>query len=766
MGISEEFIKNLNQSQYISNALFHKVLTTDRSIIPANFNLEQYNNNILDKQCLEHQEYFDHILDEINPEIKLDDEQRKAILADEDQALIIAGAGTGKTTTMTAKVKYLVDIKKIDPKRILVMSYTRKNVEELRNRINIDLQIPAIVTTFHSLGYKYLKNMFQDKKSFVINETERSRIFLDFFRNHIYNSPTKLANFIECFNEKTLQTNYDGPLYGSFLRDNYSKYPNFDSYFSAYKEKRISEADDIDKIINDRITKDINSERPRTIKGERVKSKGEAKIANFLFNNNIDYEYEEIYEEILPDNDIYRPDFTLSIGGEKIYVEYFGMSEKTKGNNLSTYDKERRMKEAYHKSKKNKFISLDYAPNSEYLEDLKKKLTEFGFKLHQKSSQEIYDAILNNNPLVEIYKLKNWLYTNVVDVIKSSPKREDYVSIIEKSLEKSKDQLATKQYDYIHDFLVFYSQALYQDKTKLGLDYSDLIYFSRKYIDKLSREKFNYDYIIIDEYQDISFERYDLARKTIERSGAKLLAIGDDWQTIYSFSGSKIEYIYNFQKYFENAKLLKITKTYRNAQSLINYAGQFIMKNPVQIKKNLISDKNLTQPFVFYNFSGKGIEARTNEYAALKNAIIQIHRQRPNDTVLVLARKNRILNDLVDADIGFRDELDTKVSISGIPNFKFDAMTIHKAKGLTADWTIIIGLDKTFPSSHGNGFWISNLFKQKPLAEPIEFAEERRIFYVALTRSKYRVILLRNTNSTRRSPFLDELWDMTHPDIK
>ena len=70
--------------------------------------------------------YFKNMFKKVNPKIVLDDEQIKAIVADDTCALILAGAGTGKTTTMAAKVKYLVDIKKIDPRKILVMSYTKK----------------------------------------------------------------------------------------------------------------------------------------------------------------------------------------------------------------------------------------------------------------------------------------------------------------------------------------------------------------------------------------------------------------------------------------------------------------------------------------------------------------------------------------------------------------------------------------------------------------------------------------------------------------
>lgn len=122
---------------------------------------------------------------EINDSVKLDKEQIKAILADGKYSLIIARAGTGKTTTMASKVKYLVDIKKVDPSKILVMSYTKKATEELDSRINDDFNIP-VVTTFHNLAYTYIRKMFYDRKCYVVDNNLKNQIFLDHFKEKIF----------------------------------------------------------------------------------------------------------------------------------------------------------------------------------------------------------------------------------------------------------------------------------------------------------------------------------------------------------------------------------------------------------------------------------------------------------------------------------------------------------------------------------------------------------------------------------------------------
>ena len=160
----EEFVKKLNNNEYISQYLYESVLNSAKDLIPINFNIDEYNNSILDKLYLENKDYFDDMYKGIDDNIHLDEEQCKAIIADEKYSLIVAGAGTGKTTTMTSKVKYLVDKKNANPERILVMSYTRKATEEIASRIQDYFGLPVNVTTFHSLGYEYIKQIFNTKK--------------------------------------------------------------------------------------------------------------------------------------------------------------------------------------------------------------------------------------------------------------------------------------------------------------------------------------------------------------------------------------------------------------------------------------------------------------------------------------------------------------------------------------------------------------------------------------------------------------------------
>lgn len=720
--------------------------------------------------------YFNHIFDEYDPTIKLDQDQIDVILDDSNFSLIIAGAGTGKTTTMVAKVKYLVDIQKVDPRKILVLSYARKNVVELRNKINEALNIPADISTFHSLGYKYIRSIFQDLKCSVIDDNRRRDIFTKFFKTEVY--PDNIADFIEVFNTDYIK-GYRW-FYGNFFKENYQNFISFDEYFKAYKNKKLSEINDLKQALNELINERTYCEHPKTIRGEFVKSSGEAIIANFFTRNGIDYQYEKIYEEVLPDNATYRPDFTLQIGGQTIYVEYFGIKDKSTPYTIA-YAKNRAKKEQYHREHGNKFISLEYDPDNNYLKILETELKNYGFKFNPRSDRELYEILLDSNPLAELFNLETFFF-KVIDSVKSSPDRDNYSDIITKELnnfnntfnenltpEQSK-KIAINQWKWFLKFFKFYQNELHPSKQFHEFDYADLIYFAHKYIKELDKNSFNYDYVLIDEYQDISLERYHLLKETIERTKAKLTAIGDDWQSIYAFSGSRIEYMYNFKKYFPEAKQLSIRKTFRNTQSLINTAGEFIMRNENQIKKTLISSKtNIQRPILFLFFdSEKNTPQENGEIEILHESILRVHKNFPDDTILVLGRRNSDINKLFNyktinqddtESFLFKNDLDTKIQVinTADKNFLIDAMTIHKSKGLTYDWVFITGLDKNFPLKDRNDFWLIQLFKNKKIDEQIEDAEERRVFYVALTRCTKKVILLTNHNSSKRSKFIDEL---------
>ncbi len=742
--MKEEFKRKVKNREYISNRLYQSV----KNDYP-NFDIEKYNNIILTFLSNKYKDYFKNMFKGIDDNIVLDDEQIRAILSDEDSALIIAGAGTGKTTTMTAKVKYLVDIKKVDPSKILVMSYTKKATQELEKRILGDFNIPAHITTFHSLGYEYIRNIFKNRKCSVVDFNDRETIFFDYFCE-IFKNKNKLNDILDTFNITVTNMQW---VFSKWFLQNYENYNTYEELILEYKKYKINEVKSLPKGIKGYIDywveKRINQENIITIQGELVKSASEAVIANFLYKNNIFYSYEKIYTELMDNNKIYKPDFTIDIGGEEIYIEYFGLDDEK-------YNKNKKEKIKFHKEHNNKFIELDKTPLENIEKELSIKLQEFGIKLNKRSDEEIYSRILDNNKLSLIYPFKNFFY-DVIDVIKESINRDNYQRIITDYIEKlnSEKEQAKKQYSYINEFYIYYQRQLYGAEI-YKFDYSDLLYYANKYIENLGiNNDLNFEYIIIDEYQDISQFKYELTKKTVDRNHAKIYAVGDDWQSIYSFSGSRIEYIYNFKDYFKDAVIFRISRTYRNSQELLNVSGEFVMRNPDQIKKYLESSKHLDKPIEFIYFDNG------QEYETLKDIILNIHKNNPTHNILVLGRTNAIIKRCFDTDY-FNDELGTKISFIGYEDIDLEGMTIHKSKGLTFDEVIVIGLNKSFPSSDKEIYWITSLFRYPIINERIPYAEERRLFYVALTRTKNKVYLLVNRDEDKQSVFIREIKEISN----
>ena len=490
----QEFINKLKNHEYISNYLYEYVKKNNSSIIPTNFDIEKYNNDILDKLYKENKDYFDTMYKGIDDNIHLDEEQCKAILADEKYSLIIAGAGTGKTTTMVSKVKYLVDKKNADPQKILVMSYTRKATEEIAKRIEENFDLPVHVTTFHSLGYEYIKEIFNNRKCVILDRNKLEEILLQYFRR-LFKNKNSIKEILENF-DIIKEKHYF--IFSKYFLENYMKYESYDEFVDAYVENKIKEARNfgIEELINNWVNKQLVKDVGITsIKGEYVKSAGEMVIANFLYNHGIDYSYEEVYEQIMENRSIYKPDFTIDYGGEKIYIEYFGLDDEK-------YNRIKKWKETFHEKHGNKFIEIDRLPLDKIVEKLDIELTKFGVKYTEKSKEEIYEHILRLNPISQVYPFLYFLY-NSMKCRKESINRENYEIAREyvKNHLNDDNKSIQVQYKYIMDFNRFYSNVAFGGSVYY-FDFTDLLYYSVKYLEKLTIDtNLKFDYIVIDEYK-------------------------------------------------------------------------------------------------------------------------------------------------------------------------------------------------------------------------------------------------------------------------
>ena len=275
------------------------------------------------------------------------------------------------------------------------------------------------------------------------------------------------------------------------------------------------------------------------------------------------------------------------------------------------------------------------------------------------------------------------------------------------------------------------------------IDFDDMIVKATEIINVLDT-KIKYKYIIIDEYQDTSYIRFLLIKKILEITSASLLVVGDDFQSIYRFTGCDLSLFINFGKYFPNAKIMKIENTYRNCQELIEIAGNFVMKNKKQITKNLKSNKHIDYPIqiIYYN----------NIKEVFLKLVLELHKK-SKKPILILGRNNNDVNLILDKK-HFKLVHDNIIYLEN-PNIKLTYLTIHKSKGLEEENVIIINLQNKllgFP----NQIIDSKILRFVSAdSDKFSYSEERRLFYVALTRTKNYVFLLVPKNN--ESKFVSEL---------
>ena len=153
--------------------------------------IKKHNKEYINNQLSIDKKYFDDMFKQIDSNIKLDEEQRKAILKNEDYNLIIAGAGSGKTTTMMAKIKYLIDKKNVQPDEILAISFAKKNTEELKEKLKKQFNLDINVTTFHKLGLNIIEQN-TNKRYSIIEDNVKNRYILNYFKNFIYKNKITL----------------------------------------------------------------------------------------------------------------------------------------------------------------------------------------------------------------------------------------------------------------------------------------------------------------------------------------------------------------------------------------------------------------------------------------------------------------------------------------------------------------------------------------------------------------------------------------------
>ena len=711
-----------------------KMHTIDESIVAHN---EEY----IERTLVQEKEYFDNILSEIDPKIRLDDEQRRAVITDDDYCLLVAGAGAGKTTTMAAKVKYLVEKKHVNPEEIIVISYTNKAIGELKERINKSLKIPAKICTFHAFAFEIVKRFSVEPPE--INFSSYQIVF-DMLEKSIFNNKQLMRNLV---------------LFLGYYFDLTEDVFKFDNLNQFHLYKAAQDYETLKSGLGEYIKKveQQRSKRVKTITGEYLRSVQEVQIANFLYLNGLDYEYERVYPHGSPSkNKKYTPDFYIIQGEHTAWLEHYALTESGYSSvfapeQIAKYKKSIRDKRALHSDYKTTLIetwSL-YNDRRSLMDHLKESLEREGFQLKPRNLDEVYKKIVETGKDKYILKLILFMM-NFIEQYKTTGYDEAGFDILRKKTDNPRTLLFL---DIAEEVYHHYQTTL---KQRNQIDFADMINDAHFYLQEIEQQNINlpYKYIIIDEFQDIARQRFNLTKRLSEITKAKVVAVGDDWQSIYAFSGSDITLFTRFLQLMGAGTELKITHTYRNSQELIDIAGGFVQKNSAQIRKQLLSPKHLENPIVIEPFddSVKMMASLATKVEEIIGKIIDEFGIK--SSILLIGRYNYDMYKLYKTG-KFSELPGNKVKSEKYPNANITFMTAHSSKGLGYDNVVLINM---FEGKFGFPCQIEDdpiiklvMYEDKSMP----FAEERRLFYVAMTRTKNRVYIA--TPKHKPSRFLVEL---------
>jgi DNA helicase-4 len=710
--------------------------------------------------------------------LPLDDQQRRAVLTDEDNNLVIAGAGSGKTTTIVGKVKYVIERYKIRPNRILLITFTNKSAQTLVEKVAVK---DVVAKTFHSFCLRVVSQVQGHSPSTADAADFELRIktlFENRFRNDKDYKAMAAAFFVEGL--KIEKADDDFKSKGEYIQ--YLKEQNFKPIKAVL----------------------VNNKGKQTFKRETVKSKEECKIADFLYLNNIDYTYEAAYEHptATSERQQYRPDFTIRQNGKVIYLEHFGTNAKgevpkwfaKKDTDYSwqvakdEYKKGMKWKRDIHNQYGTRLIET-YSYQNDRAEGLMNALATGlqleGIELYPKTPEEIWAIIKREDE----HTLKSFtkLLCTFINLTKSNNIGFDDVRKRINEIKQEGERLRAERFCEIIE-PVFNDYQSYLSSNSL-IDFNDMINLAIEFINEGRYEK-TFDYIIIDEFQDTSISRYKLVEALKKRNPfCKLFCVGDDWQSIFRFAGSDIALFREFESYFGETQKLKIETTYRYHEPLIRLSGDFILKNKNQSVKTLVSGspgRSTTYQIIYFEEFVEGQEAINKLDELVRTLQMNLGQDIEKKTILLLGRYNFDKKIFDKQPYTLSGESDPEPEIPSVGTFsiantrgdnpetwvtyssiygtvKMQFMSVHKSKGLEADIVILLNCSSGsygFPAQLSDDPILNLLLSD---ADQFENGEERRLFYVAMTRAKEQVYFL--TDRWFKSKFITE-FELAEPDKK
>ncbi len=670
----------------------------------------------------------------------LNEEQRQAVTSEAKQILVLAGAGSGKTKTLLQKIIYLIEEKGVSPASILAITFTKNAANEMIDRLIIGAD---------SSG-KYEKALFDKKVSAPAKEVLRQeyrskfkwisgltiRTFHSFCYSVLRNHGAKeFDNRFRIIGEEK-----------SGEEDEFSKFLAAETVFEVFHKLIIESCEDpehllrlkryildylVDKIHVKKNTYTTQEGKHFTsFNGIKVRSKSEQFIADWLYRHNIPFEYEPLLQVAeFP----FHPDFYIPAAN--LYIEHV--------SNLSyaMEDKERQYtKGGIHYVKTREEDTKDSAYFCHMLERIFKGTLPVN-----------YNTTAQLNYVEEFQAIRE----KVHEFVRLTIQVMDMIKVENIPLETIKEKSINDPHERIREF---YALALPLIESynayctnRSYLDFNDMVIkcmsLFNNHTDVSSLYQDKYKYILVDEFQDVNNLQVDLIKQLLTDS-TQLFCVGDDWQSIYGFRGSNVSYIIEFEKHFPQSEVIKLNFNYRSTEHIVGASNEVIKHNKFKIEKDIKAVNRSEHKIVVYagNDEQDNIDFCVRTVQQLQEEGVQ------GDEILFLYRRTSMYRP---SPYHNKPSLSDTFYRKGI---KVSAKTIHSAKGLESKVVFILGL------TNGSGgfpdIWSEDRIFQviKTVAHDLLMEEERRLFYVALTRAKEKLYLI--TEKGNESTFLSEIPDI------
>lgn len=647
----------------------------------------------------------------------LTDEQAHAVICFDNRVQLVAAAGSGKTSTLVAKAAYAVHRGYAEPQQIVMLAFNKDAARELQERANQAFARAGMTTdtvearTFHALGLSIIGKATgrkPDVPDWAVDTTlgfHKLADIVDQLKDRSHAFRTRWDMFRLVFGR-------DLPAMGGAM--------NADGWNTD------------------------GTGYVRTLRGERVRSMEECVIADWLFYNGVAYDYERAYAFDTATDEFrqYRPDFHYP--DADLYHEHLALDAQ--GNppaHFERYAESLQWKREEHRRRGTRLVeTTSHQLRSGYAFDhLSDALAAAGVVLDPNPDRDLPDDGQKPMPDNELIGLMR----SFISHAKSNCLTLDDMAA--RLRDMPDDQFKERHRRFLEiaaPVLQGWDDALHAERS---IDFEDMLNQAAEHLEQ-GRYISPYTLVMADEFQDASRARARLCRALAQAPGSHLFAVGDDWQSINRFAGADVSVMTGFREWFGSGTVLRLEQTFRCPQALCDASSRFVSRNPAQIRKQVRSATQSQRP-VLQAFQ---VASREQVADAIGQYLQQLHEQRLTGalpagrtgklSVFVLGRYN--------AD---------RTAVPGNWQARFGAtmdvtfLTVHRSKGMEADYVILPGmLDRRFPNTRADDPVLSLAM---PSGDTYPLGEERRLFYVALTRARRSVVMF--TATGKRSAFLDEL---------